>query len=114
MTPNGPGDARDPHDPTDTITVPELEARLRSGAPTVVIDIRLADVGGIPGAVHIPVTDLEDDPRPFDPESLLVVYCQHGRGASQYAQEVLREQGYPRVVRLEGGLDAWREAHPDS
>ncbi|MGC8488107.1 MAG: rhodanese-like domain-containing protein [Clostridia bacterium] len=37
----------------------------------------------------------------------MVVFCQHGHGASEYAQEVLREQGNRRVVRLAGGVDAW-------
>lgn len=97
-----------------TITVEELEERLRSGAPTVLIDIRLAKSGSIPGALAIPVTDLEDAPREFDRESLLVVFCQHGRGASEYAQEVLAEQGYTHVVRLQGGVDAWNAAHESS
>jgi thiosulfate sulfurtransferase len=93
------------------ITVAELLARQRSGAPTVLVDVRLGKVGEIPGAVPVPVTDLEDDPPAFDPDALLVVFCQHGRGASEYAQEVLREQGYRHVVRLEGGADAWLRHH---
>jgi rhodanese-related sulfurtransferase len=91
------------------ITVAELKERLREGSPTVLIDVRLAKVGTIPGAVHVPVTDLEDEPREFDRESLLVVFCQHGKGASDYAREVLLEQGYTQVACLAGGMDAWTE-----
>lgn len=96
---------------TETISVADLVARLQAGQPTVLIDIRLAKTGTIPGAVQMPVTDLEDEPRDWDREALLVVFCQHGHGASEYAQEVLNEQGYPNVVRLEGGVDAWLLYH---
>jgi thiosulfate sulfurtransferase len=87
--------------------VAALRERLEAGRPTILIDVRLAPAPSIPGAVHVPVTDLEDEPRVFDRESLLVVFCQHGRGASDYAREVLQEQGYRHVVALAGGLDAW-------
>lgn len=92
---------------SDVITVEALKRRLQAGLPTVLIDVRLGKTGSIPGAVSVPVTDLEDDPQEWDRDALLVVFCQHGRGASEYAQEVLREQGYPHVARLEGGVDAW-------
>ena len=95
----------------DTITVPEVVERLRRGLPTVLIDVRFAKIGDVPGSVAVPVTDLEDDPRDWDPEALLVVFCQHGHGASEYAQEVLREQGYDQVARLTGGVDAWLKFH---
>jgi rhodanese-related sulfurtransferase len=98
----------------DVITVDGLKRRLNRGLPTVLIDVRWPSGDTIPGAIRVPVTDLEDEPRTFDRESLLVVFCQHGGGASQYAQEVLRDQGYPHVVRLEGGMDAWQSATPGS
>lgn len=95
--------------PQDVITVDELRERMRAGSPMVLIDVRLAKVGTIPGALQVPVTDLEDEPREYPRDALLVVFCQHGHGASEYAQEVLREQGNPHVVRLAGGVDAWNE-----
>ncbi len=91
----------------DVISVGELKERLQQGAPTVLIDVRLAKVGTIPGALQVPVTDLEDEPREYPSDALLVVFCQHGHGASEYAQEVLREQGHRNVSRLAGGVDAW-------
>lgn len=98
------------NDADDVISVDDLKARLQTGAPTVLIDVRLAKVGTIPGALQIPVTDLEDEPREYPADALLVVFCQHGHGASEYAQEVLREQGYANVARLVGGVDAWIRA----
>ena len=86
-----------------------LYERLRGGEALTVIDVRLGKVGEIPGAVHVPVTDLEDDPRSWPEDRDLVVFCQHGGGGSIYAAEVLAEQGYSRVYVLEGGLDAYLE-----
>ena len=84
-----------------------LYHRLDSEERLTLIDVRWGQVGEIPGAVHVPVTDLEDFPRPWPQDEDLVVFCQQGRGASDYAAEVLEEQGYSRVWVLEGGLDAY-------
>lgn len=73
----------------------------------VLIDVRFAQLGSIPGAVHIPVLELEDEPREFPKDRDLVVFCQHGGGASDYAAEVLEAQGYDRVFVLHGGADAF-------
>lgn len=89
------------------ITAQELVDRMTSADPPIVIDVRLAQIGQIPGAHHVPVTDLEDKEWHWDADRDLVVFCQYGRGASDYASEVLEEQGYTRVFKLKGGLDAW-------
>ncbi|MBX5467548.1 MAG: rhodanese-like domain-containing protein [Firmicutes bacterium] len=95
----------------EPITVEELDRLLRDKVPVTVVDVRLDATGAIPGAEHVPVTDLEEREWPWDRERLLVVYCQHGRGASAYAAEVLEQQGFRAVRTLVGGLDAWRQAH---
>lgn len=105
------GDMGDVKDAGDSITVPEVVERMQRGEPTVLIDVRLGKMGDVPGSVAVPVMDLEDDPRDWDRDALLVVLCQHGHGASEYAQEVLREQGYAHVARLTGGADAWVQFH---
>ncbi|MCL4494020.1 MAG: rhodanese-like domain-containing protein [Firmicutes bacterium] len=94
------------------ITARELLDRLRSGDadhPIIVIDVRLAQIGTIPGARHVPVTDLEDKEWEWDPNAELVVYCQLGKGGSDYAAEVLEEQGYQKVYKLVGGMDSWEQ-----
>ncbi len=93
------------------ITAQELRERLSSRNadihPITIIDVRLAQIGKIPGARHVPVTDLEDKEWDWDAESELVVYCQFGKGGSDYAAEVLEEQGYQKVYKLVGGMDSW-------
>ena len=78
-----------------------------SGRPMTVIDVRLGTPSTMPGAIHIPVTDLEDEPRKFPDDHDLVVFCQYGGRGSDYAAEVLEEQGYGRVYMLTGWLDAY-------
>ncbi|WP_053960536.1 rhodanese-like domain-containing protein [Sulfobacillus thermosulfidooxidans] len=102
----------------EEITAEELAHRLRHvdpDHPIIVIDVRLGQIGAIPGAKHVPVTDLEDQPWNWDPDAELVVYCQLGKGGSEYAAEVLEEQGYRKVYKLVGGMEAWEtylKEHP--
>ncbi len=89
------------------ISAETLYHHLRAGVRLTLIDVRWSQLGEIPGAVHVPVIDLEDIPRPWPQDEDLVVFCQQGRGVGDYAAEVLEEQGYTRVLVLEGGLDAY-------
>lgn len=91
------------------ITPDELYRRLAQQLPTIVIDVRYTNARTIPGAVHVPVTDLEDQEWDWDHAAELVVFCQVGRGGSDYAAEVLEEKGYPNVRKLVGGIEAWNQ-----
>lgn len=84
-----------------------LVKRLQSPNPPLVIDVRIGQIGQIPGAIHIPVLDLEDSPQDWDRKREVVVFCQFGKGASEYAAEVLEEQGFTHVFKLVGGMDGW-------
>lgn len=95
------------------ITVDELAERLRSGAPTLLVDVRQPwehEIAALPDSLLAPLGELveyvEDiDP---DPETLVVVYCHHGiRSLSGAA--ILMRQGIERVVSLAGGIDAWSQ-----
>lgn len=87
----------------------DLARRLAEPGPPLLVDVRIGQVGQIPGAVHVPVLDLEDEPRDWDRERELVVFCQFGKGASEYAAEVLEEQGFQHVLKLRGGMDGWND-----
>jgi rhodanese-related sulfurtransferase len=84
-----------------------LAQRLKEENPPLVVDVRIGQIGQIPGAIHVPVLDLEDTPRQWEPNREVVVFCQFGKGASEYAAEVLEEQGVARVLKLRGGMDGW-------
>lgn len=90
------------------IPVAALEAELAAGA--VVLDVReFAEVatGTIPGATHVPLAQLLDDPAALagSPSPRIVVVCQAGARARR-AAAALRAAGADAVV-LAGGMDAW-------
>lgn len=87
----------------------QLLERLAQDNPPLVVDVRIGQIGQIPGAVHVPVLDLEDKPQDWDASRDIVVFCQFGKGASEYAAEVLEEQGFERVYKLVGGMDGWTQ-----
>ena len=64
--------------------------------------------GHIPGAINVPVEELEARLQTLPPEREVVAYC---RGPycvfSDEAVELLRARGY-RAARLEEGLPEWR------
>ncbi len=97
----------------DWITVDELAARLKDETaprPFKLVDVRYTQIGEISGAVHIPVLDLEEKLPDWPKDTEIVVFCQFGKGASDYAAEVFEQEGYCRVRKLQGGMDAWLKA----
>lgn len=87
----------------------EVAARLASDDPPFLLDVREPDereLATIPGAHHIPVSDvpgrLDEIPRDRD----VVVHC-HGGARSQQVAEHLERQGYDRLTNLDGGIDRW-------
>lgn len=65
--------------------------------------------GHLPGAMHIPLGDLERRAGEVDPTRPVVVYCKGGV-RSQQAAMFLAQRGHEAVYNLAGGLEAWRAA----
>jgi len=85
---------------------------VQSAAPRIV-DVRTPQetAGGIiPGALLIPIDDLEARIKelPRDGKTTLV-YCAGG-GRSAAACEFLSQQGYTNLLNLEGGFGSWQGA----
>lgn len=90
----------------------ELLRRVRTG-DVVLLDLRPLEeyeAGHIPGAVSIPLDDLEERLALLPPEADIVAYC---RGPycvlAPRGIALLRHHGY-RVRRLEDGVGEWRQA----
>lgn len=90
----------------------ELLARLAAG-DVQVLDVRPADefeLGHVPGAISLPLDELEQRLAALDPRKEVVAYC---RGAycvlAFEAVSVLRRRGF-RARRLEDGMPEWRAA----
>jgi rhodanese-related sulfurtransferase/DNA-binding MarR family transcriptional regulator len=101
--------ARDEFEP---VSRKELLERLRSGTATV-LDVRPEDEfrqGHVPGALNIPLSQLEQRLAELPVDREVVAYC---RGPwcvlSFEAVAVLRQRGY-QVRRLEDGFPEWKVA----
>lgn len=94
------------------VSADELQARLRQGE-VVLLDVRPAaeyQAGHIPGAISIPIDELERRLSELPPDKTITAYC---RGPycvyADEALELLAEQGW-QVTRLEEGVVEWQLA----
>ena len=99
-------------DELEPVTHAELLARAKKD-DVIVLDVRPPDefaAGHIPGAVSVPLGELEQRLRAFPRGAEIVAYC---RGPycllAPRAVELLRKHGF-RARRLEDGLPEWRLA----
>jgi rhodanese-related sulfurtransferase len=95
-----------------TITQDALLAQIESGSPPLLLDVRSSDEyrsGHVPGAVHIPHTELPARLSELgDVKSReVVVYCERG-GRASTAEQTLRDAGFSQVLHLEGDMSSWR------
>lgn len=81
-------------------------------------DIQIADIrdaasfqaGHIKASININNENLADFIADADMDKPLIVVCYHGI-SSQGAAQYLSEQGFDDVYTLDGGYQAWHEAH---
>ena len=99
-------------DDLEPVSREDLLERARASLVTV-LDVRPADefaLGHLPGAVNIPLKELEARLAELDPSQEIVAYCRGPYCVLSYeAVALLRERGY-RVRRLVDGLPEWRRA----
>ncbi len=103
----GPGDGLEP------VSREELYRRLRSGEELVVLDVRPREeyaAGHVPGAVSIPLAELEHRLEQLPKERDVVAYCRGPYCAfAPEAVALLRQHGY-QARKLEDGLPEWAAA----
>ncbi|HET7678110.1 MAG TPA: rhodanese-like domain-containing protein [Candidatus Limnocylindrales bacterium] len=88
-----------------------LEADDESARP-LLVDVREPDefaAQRIPGAVHVPLSSLQQDYTTLPQGRPLILQCASGR-RSFVAAQFLQQRGYGDVSNLEGGIDGWRKA----
>lgn len=94
----------------EEVSCEEVQNLLRCEAPPVLLDVRepheLAEEGWIPGAVHIPMSEIESRLEELDRERPLVVYCAGGV-RSRNVGAFLLAQGFSEVGNLHRGFRAW-------
>jgi len=102
----------DARDSLEAVSRGELLARSRAGTVTI-LDVRPEDefaLGHLPGALNIPLRDLEARLDAMDPAQEIVAYCRGPYCVLSYeAVARLRSRGFT-ARRLEDGLPEWRAA----
>lgn len=92
------------------MTVKELKRRIDAGEDPYILDVRepfeyqIADIGG----KLIPQNDVPQRLGEIPREREIIVQCKSG-GRSQRIAELLKQQGFPSVVNLAGGILAWSD-----
>ena len=66
--------------------------------------------GHIPGAVHVPLSDIGNKVKKLKKDKELVVYCRNGN-QSIWAIKRLMGMGYRNLNNLRGGYNAWKRLH---
>jgi adenylyltransferase/sulfurtransferase len=90
------------------LSVKELKGRIDAGEKVYILDVRepyeyqIAQIGG----KLIPQNEVAQRLSEIDREREVIVQC-HSGIRSQRIAEFLKQQGYPRVVNLAGGITAW-------
>jgi rhodanese-related sulfurtransferase/DNA-binding transcriptional ArsR family regulator len=99
-------------DALEPVTRAELMGRLQDGVVTV-LDVRPGDefaLGHLPGAINLPLAELERRLSALDPGQEIVAYCRGPYCVLSYeAVARLRARGF-KVRRLEDGYPEWRAA----
>ena len=99
-------------DALEPVSRGELMDRLEAGLVTV-LDVRPEDefaLGHLPGAISVPLGELERRLTNLDPEHEIVAYCRGPYCMLSYeAVAVLRARGF-KVRRLEDGFPEWKAA----
>jgi len=95
--------------PLPEMTPLEIDARLKSGEPLALLDVREpyeVMISHLDGALHIPMSELSSRWPEIPRNRPVVVFCHHGYRSSQ-AIRYLAAQGYTNLVNMQGGIDAW-------
>ena len=96
---------------SDGLTPAELQEKLGATMAPLVVDVRKPVEYGaahIPGAINIPVEELEDRLAEVRSDNGVLIYCINGSRTRQ-AEPILYAHGIDNVYHLEGTFYAWIE-----
>ncbi|HEX3594861.1 MAG TPA: molybdopterin-synthase adenylyltransferase MoeB [Polyangiaceae bacterium] len=95
------------------VSLDDLKKRIESGKPFTLVDVREKDEyrgGFIPGAVHVPRSNLESQSEQKLPDrnAEIILYCAGGT-RSAFAAKTLGELGYTNVTSANPGFIRWKD-----
>ena len=100
-----------PHQGVTDVSAADLRERLDSGERLVVVDVRRAEdfaEENIDGAINIPHARFAARLHELPKDIPVVVVCYMGL-LNRVDSRALAEDGHPSVLRLAGGMGAWRK-----
>lgn len=96
------------------IAIEDLQQLIKQQPEQVtVIDVRNPEEYAekhIPGAINIPLGELENRSIELSKQAILITACGKGGGRSAAAAEKLKQQGFTKAIFLCGGTFAWYDA----
>ena len=98
-----------PIERSDIVGADEAQALLADGA--LAIDVREPEEfarGHVPGALNVPLGEIESRAGEIPRDASVVAYCGHGERSSS-ALSILERLGFERPHNLDGGFAAWKE-----
>lgn len=87
------------------------ERQQASDAELFVLDTRSPEeysTGHVPGAINVPYDQVAERLAEIPRDKDVVLYCRSGR-RTQIAAETLAENGYTRLLHLDGDMNAWEK-----
>jgi len=95
---------------TDAIS-PKEAAAMHAEQKAVIVDVREDEEWNehhIPGAVHIPLAQLNERLSELKQykDSPIITQCRGGKRSAQ-AQTALKSAGFSKVYNMDGGIQAW-------
>lgn len=88
--------------------------QMKTAKDPVILDVRTPEEfaeGYIPNAINLDFykPDFKAQVAKLNKEQTYFVYCKAG-GRSASAADIMRKEGFKKVVDLDGGITAWEEA----
>ena len=93
----------------DSITPVELKTKLDAGENPVLLDVREEweyQTCAIEQSIHICMANINQMLEQLTKEKETVVICHHGMRSFQVGT-YLEQNGFTKIINLEGGIDAW-------
>lgn len=95
-------------------TAADVRDRLEDGAHVLLLDVREpaeCRAGVLPGAVMIPLGELDARHGELDQDGVWTIYCRSGKRSAAAQERLLKRHGFRSVLNLRGGIEAWRAAN---
>ena len=90
----------------------QTTATLAEREDVVILDVREQDewdAGHIPGALFIPMSEIQARLSEVPTDKTVIVQCRSGNRSSQVT-DYLQQQGFTNIRNMAGGLNAWQAA----